>query len=73
MMFSINESIVPLIRIAAIIFALVHLLAGLILIRQTSRMNAIIRTQNRGCLTIVGIVYGLVLLAVLILVVTLPF
>jgi choline-glycine betaine transporter len=71
-MLTLNESIIQLVRISAIVFALIHLLAGFVLIRQMSRMNNIIRTQNRGCLTIMGWTYGLLLMAVLGLIIFLP-
>jgi len=67
-----NTSVVMFIRIAAIIFALFHLLSGFILVRQMLRMNNIIKTPNKTFLNLVSIVYLLVLAGVLIFIILLP-
>ncbi|MEO6729101.1 MAG: DUF5657 family protein [Candidatus Dojkabacteria bacterium] len=67
-----NSSVVTLIRIAAIIFALVHLLSGFVLVRQMLRMNNIIKTPNKGFLNFVSIIYLLVLVGVLVFIILLP-
>ncbi|MFS8130702.1 MAG: DUF5657 family protein [Candidatus Dojkabacteria bacterium] len=67
-----NSSVVDLIRLAAIIFALFHLLSGFILVRQMLRMNNIIKTPNKGFLNFVSLVYLIVLASVLIFIIILP-
>lgn len=69
---TLDDTIVQLVKIVAIVFALVHLLAGFVLIRQMSRMNTIIRTQNKGCLTAVSLIYGGFLVIVLLMIILFP-
>lgn len=61
------ESIIEVLKIFAILFALFHFLVGLILFRDMIRMNRIIKTSNRGCFTFISFFYIFVLLCTLVL------
>lgn len=59
------DSFVNVIKLAALIFALLHLGIGLAILRQVLLMNSKVRTSSGGCLRIV--VLGHILLLAIIL------
>jgi hypothetical protein len=67
---SFNEQVLIMAKIFAIIFALVHLLFGLILVRQIFRMNDIVRTRLAPLLVFFSVVYLIFLSAILLLLLT---
>lgn len=65
-----TPEIVEFIKIIVIIIAMVHLMAGFILVFQTLRMNKIIKTSNVPVFNIIAILYIAVLIATLILIIS---
>ncbi len=64
---NITPQVLEVIKLAALVFALIHFLAGVILVQQMYRMNKTVRTTNQGCFNLINILYVFMLLLVLIL------
>jgi len=65
----ISKDLIDLLKIAAIVFALFHFLAGVILVRQVSRMIKIIHTPNSGCFYLISLIYLIILVLVLVFII----
>jgi hypothetical protein len=64
------ETVAGFVKILAIVIALFHLLAGLFITRQITRMNRIVKTSNGPFILIVALAYLIVLLVVLLLIIS---
>lgn len=66
----INQNLfVVAIKLAAVIFALLHMGAALALFRQVVTMNNKVRTSSSGCLRLFALTHILVLAAIVLLII----
>lgn len=66
-----NESILQFIKVAAIFFALFHLLVGFVLVQRVTRMNNIMHTKRSGMITFLNFLYIAVLIFIIALIILL--
>jgi hypothetical protein len=64
------KTVIGAVKILAIVVALFHLLAGLFITRQITRMNKIVATKNGPFILLVAVAYLIVLLVVLLLIIS---
>lgn len=64
-MINITTTLIETIKIAAIVFALLHVFAGFIIVRQITRISSMIKTSNHTFFRLVGILYIMLLIGVL--------
>lgn len=65
-----TSTVFSFLKIFAIVIALFHLLAGLYVTRQVTRMNKIVKTRNGPFILLVALAYIIVLLLVLLLIIS---
>lgn len=65
----ITPEIVTFAKVIAALFALIHVLVGLILFRQVSSVNRQVRTPHGNMVTALGAVHILVLAAILVFII----
>lgn len=62
---NLNNTLIELVKIGAVIFALLHVFAGFIIVRQVTRISKMINTSNNSFFRLVGILYMILLIGVL--------
>jgi len=68
----VKNTVFLIIKIALIVYSLMHLLIGLILLRQLNRIREVVRTRAKGCIILFSVFDVIMLFIVFILVIFMP-